>query len=139
MKLSFQPVLAALVAATAALSLTPSGAMAAIPAPWVGAWYAHPLTGGIADLSIRRSPDGPQLSVDGQCEPTACAWGTVPLSYSPDGTMASAIYRTSFAVRQLQFTLSANGQELTVVDMTHFTDGSGRPDYTHTDTLFPIR
>ncbi|HTW84078.1 MAG TPA: hypothetical protein VMD91_08440 [Candidatus Sulfotelmatobacter sp.] len=139
MKLSFQPFLAAAVAATAVLGSAPSSAQAAIPAPWVGAWYAKPLTGGIADLVIRRSGGGPLLSVDGQCEPTACAWGTVSLSYSPDGMEANAIYRTSFAIRQLQLTLSPNGEELTVVDLTHFTDGSGRPDYTHTDTLFPIR
>ena len=94
-----------------------------------------PLTGGIADANIRRSANGPQLTVWGQCSPTDCAWGTVPLTASPDGTQASAVVRTTFAIRQLQLTLSDDGNTLTITDLSHFTDNSGRRDYVHTDTL----
>lgn len=90
------------------------------------------------------------VSVDafGSCTPTLCEWGLVPaIVYGPSvssttGTTFQTDQRflsggTEWSRTQLQGTVArtAAGLRLTVRELTVFEDGSGRKDYTNTETF----
>jgi hypothetical protein len=133
MKLSSKPPLAALAAASLATMALPLAASADIPAPpaFVRTWVAAPANGGMVRLAVHRSPNGPLGTAWGECQPAACAWGTVPMHFSPDGVDAGAVWTTPFSVDHVAFQLSPSGRSLFVTENVHFTDNSGRADYTH--------
>jgi hypothetical protein len=76
----------------------------------------------------------------GACTPNPCAWGEARVSTlassvsSSDISAATAIYRQGFAVRRLTIHPGV-GNTLSVEVLTHFTDNSGRSDYTETDNF----
>jgi hypothetical protein len=102
----------------------------------VGTWVnVDPNTRDITHLIIAGNTDGSySIHVYGACHPTDCDWNVVPLSLSSNRT-ASAIYTFSFAVKSLS--ISMDGSQLRADTFTHFTDGSGRPDYSITDFFNP--
>ena len=74
----------------------------------------------------------------GACSPTPCDWGTAPLPRVwdlPGGY--SAIYKFSFATKTVTVLLPA-WSTLATTTFTHFTDHSGRTDYTANDSFVRI-
>ncbi len=65
----------------------------------------------------------------GACTPTPCDAGSTSTTYA--GSPVSMTLVESFATRT--FTLTLNGSILHITTFTHFTDNSGRPDYTIQD------
>jgi serine/threonine protein kinase len=65
----------------------------------------------------------------GACTPTPCDAGSTSTTYA--GSPVSMTLTGSFATRT--FTLTLNGSILHITTFTHFTDNSGRPDYTIQD------
>ena len=118
-----------LAAAVLALAAIPLAASAAPSPAWFRTWVADPANGGLVRLVISEGPRGPVAEAWGECQPAACAWGTVKLVVSPNGMDTGAIYTTSFSTNHLSLRLAPNGQTLHVVERVHFIDGSGRPDY----------
>jgi hypothetical protein len=53
------------------------------------------------------------------------------MHFSPDGVDAGAVWTTPFSVDHVAFQLSPSGRSLFVTENVHFTDNSGRADYTH--------
>lgn len=74
----------------------------------------------------------------GSCHPSDCDWGSVPASafrQSVDGGSAAALqahFKTGFNETTLIITLAGDGL-LRVEMLTHFTDNSGRADYSASD------
>ena len=81
---------------------------------------------------------GYTLRLYGKCHPTDCDWGTVRATYDNATKTYKASYTQSFAQRKVtakRFTSGIFAGLLQVTVATHFTDGSGRPDYTSVDYL----
>ncbi|WP_156898261.1 hypothetical protein [Methylocapsa acidiphila] len=118
-----------------------------------GAWYAlrghstptpppHPNPPQIAGTWINLDPNTrsiPQLTVAnnqlhvwGACHPTNCDWGVTNLNSGPTAGVYTASYNQGFSIKNVTLSLNAAGQ-LTVTTATHFTDNSGRPDYSSSD------
>ncbi len=104
-----------------------------------GAWEnTDAQTRGLARLEIRT--DGPKILVTawGKCHPTDCAWGEVTADAYGEGVSTPvgadvrtilAVYKTNFSDNSL--TIRPESQDMLRVDsLTHFTDTSGRPNYT---------
>jgi hypothetical protein len=89
----------------------------------IGDWYnVDSATRDITRITISVS-GGIVAHTYGACVPTACDWGTVPVS-----TAGTDVYHFSFAIKRQ--TIQRYGAELRVISRTHFIDGSGRADYT---------
>ena len=117
----------------AALLPVSAGAQTAEP-ELVKTWIAG--GSGIVKLVIASTPAGATVTAWGSCHPTPCAWGTRPLTiFAPNvstklGRTGLAIYQTTFSETWLVASLAGNA--LDVQTFTHFTDHSGRSNYTQT-------
>jgi len=82
-------------------------------------------------VSIEITAQGNTLSAHffGACTPTPCDAGSTSTSYTGNPVHLHLI--ESFATRD--FTLTLTGSNLHVTTFTHFTDNSGRSDYTIQD------
>ena len=99
---------------------------------FTGNWVnTNPNTGSWTRLSV--SVDGTRIiaHVWGRCHPTDCDAGSAGGASS--GNSAQLTLNNGFAERQMRFTLS--GDTLQVTTVTHFTDNSGRKDYSSSDTF----
>lgn len=101
------------------------------PAIATGTWVnTDPATRDITHIAIAQQPDGSLVMHGyGACQPTDCDWGTAPLTFTAG--QGTATYTFSFATVQL--TLTQTGSTLHATTATHFTDGSGRADFTTSD------
>jgi hypothetical protein len=109
-----------------------------------GNWVNGATTGGLAKLSITGTAAAPIVHAYGLCSPTPCDWGTVRgVTYGASISAAAgknvvAPYVFSFKKTQLLITFrrsSTGVATLRVASYNEFTDGSGRSNYTITDTL----
>ena len=102
-------------------------------AAYVGYWRnADPATRSITNLHVYYASPYHADRVDawGKCHPTDCYWGTATII--PDGTpTARATYRFSFATKSVY--MWRDGSLLRTYTYTHFTDHSGRADYSTND------
>lgn len=137
--------------ATAAFaSPVPPVAQASLVGTWVNTNAATRSVKQI-DIVARR---GGNIAVDafGACTPTACQWGLVPANvYGPNVSSTSGAAfqtdqaffsgKTEWSRTQLQGSVrrTAVGLRLTVRELTAFEDGSGRHNYTVTETFKPGR
>ena len=96
-----------------------------------GTWVnTDPATRDITRIGIAQQADGSLVMHGyGACVPTDCDWGTALLTLS--GGQYAATYTFSFATVQL--TLTQTGSTLHATTATHFTDSSGRADFTTSD------
>ena len=78
----------------------------------------------------------------GACEPTDCEWEEIKLyrrrGRNTDTTVMYGYHDHGFATRRLTVELQRD-KSLTLTMRTHFTDRSGRRDYTSTDRFFRAR
>jgi hypothetical protein len=113
------------------LHLTPAHA-ATNYASFLGAWHnVNSSTTGITRMNIiAYSPTIDQVDMYGKCHPTDCAWGRA--TFISDGSPTlRATYYFSFAIKTLY--VWRDGSFLRVYSYTHFTDNSGRKDYSSND------
>ena len=106
---------------------------------FIGNWMnVNKGKGGIKAMQIGQQDDQTLMRAWGACTPNPCKWGQTKVSFyatnvsSQDVTSATAVFRTSFSITRLTMRPGASGT-LEVEVMTHFTDNSGRSDYTNTD------
>jgi hypothetical protein len=94
-------------------------------------------TNGITTLEIQVSGNKVTVHAWGKCSPTDCDWGTVDATaYAPDVSSPlpskahalSAVFKTNFDETRLIID-TVDGNKLRVESMTHFTDNSGRSNY----------
>jgi hypothetical protein len=152
MRLTGRAAFAALTTLTAAavtlLPLAgPAAAATSPPAPntgLYGTWAnTNPATRNVADIVV--TPSGGGITVDGYgaCSPSPCQWGNVPATVfgntvtSSTGKSFEASWNFGFADAVLLATLSHphHTATLTVKELTAFTDGSGRANYSQTETF----
>jgi hypothetical protein len=108
---------------------------AALP-PLTGAWYNFdPHTRNVTHLSVSSTVRGLFVHTYGACEPTDCDWGNARLTVA--GAQASTTYHFSFA--DVAEYLYLSGPFLRVVTSTHFTDNSGRQDFTSSELFYGSR
>jgi hypothetical protein len=99
-------------------------------------------TDSIARLVIRRDDRSLIVRPYGACQSTPCDWGSLAaLPYAIHvGSLAivafTAVHTTAFSQTILVGRIGAGLDSLTVDSFTHFTDDSGRADYTGHDLLF---
>lgn len=152
-------VLGATIAASAAMGVLASPAWASTTPPvasaaLVGTWVnTNAATQSVKQIVVQPSRVRGNILVDafGQCSPTLCEWGRVPaIVYGPDvsakvgGSFQTDQSFTSnkaeWSRTQLQASLrvAATGtKSLSVRELTAFEDGSGRHNYTVTETFTP--
>jgi hypothetical protein len=134
------PAQAATVAAGALATPVPPPPSTVLAGTWVNTNHA---TRSVADIVVSTSPKGIAVDGFGACTPTPCEFGRIPGTVF--GPNVSATVGTSFAA-QWNFTFkrtiflatySAPGRvpTLTVQEFNTFTDGSGRVNYTATETF----
>lgn len=89
-------------------------------------------TGGITRVEIDQRLNNLSIRMWGACHPTDCDWGTKTTD-SSDGNDndISITWTTNFSVIDQKLTVTRDGR-LQVSGHTHFTDGTGRPDYDST-------
>ncbi len=106
------------------------------PVQFLGNWVnTESLTRSITKVSITESGDDLDVHMWGACVPTDCDWGTVSTTKTDAGDcILELTWKPSFAHRKQTVEAIGNNM-LEVVTMTHYTDGSGRPDMTTTDTF----
>ena len=119
----------------------PSGQDSGVKRPasyYAGAWAnTDPETRGITRLNIR--VDGPNLFVKawGKCHPTDCEWPEVPATAYSENVSTSAtadirriqaLFKTSFD-KSMMTIRPKDPDGLGVEILTHFTDNSGRANY----------
>lgn len=100
---------------------------------FVGSWRnVNTSTAGITRIQIFfYGPTGIDLvDVYGKCHPTDCYWGRAAI-ISDGSPTVSATYHFSFATKYVY--MWRDGSLLRVYSYTHFTDGSGRKDYSAHD------
>jgi hypothetical protein len=111
---------------------------------FTGSWgNVDAQTRGITRLAIRADGSNMFVRAWGRCHPNDCEWGEVPAQAYGEGvsTPATANIRTLSALFKTNFdeaTLTirpGDGATLTVDDMTHFTDNSGRANFTSSQTF----
>jgi hypothetical protein len=102
--------------------------------PFLGHWDnpdSH--TRNITSAEIREDAGEVKVRMWGACHPNPCDWGETALE--GHGKTRHAHWTASFAARAQTIKLASGGQELHVKTHTHFTDHSGRRDYTSKDVL----
>jgi hypothetical protein len=137
------------------LGLTLSLAVVATPARagsddfslFVGTWGKANAADPIAKMVIERDGSGLRFNLHafGTCVPSACDMGTGRLKLMPGtafsanvkyGTTAHVEISEKFAKREIDLTyVVVQSAELAAVMTTHFTDHSGRADYTSRQVL----
>ena len=112
---------------------TPTPVAAAAPNPlqaflknWVN---TDSNTNGLTRISITQNGSALVVHAYGKCTPTDCDWGSVQAPYSGKGPF-SVPYKFSFKTTTLS--LEPHAGQLTVNEVDHYTDASGRPDRTAT-------
>jgi len=110
-----------------------------------GKWVPVAPSGNLAKLRISGTPAAPVVHGYGSCSPTPCNWGRVRgITYgatisSAKGRTVLGSYNFSFKREQLVIVYHRSrytGREwLTVSEYSEFTDGSGRSNYSVTETL----
>ena len=152
----FARLLGVLLAALAAMTaLGPPAHAAQVPPAadtrLAGTWVnTNPYTKSVKQIVIRRDTAG-KISVDafGACTPTLCEWGIVPGTVY--GSSVSSTVGTEFRTNQRflsstgaefartalfgKLVPTAYGLRLTVREFTVFTDGSGRRNFTVTESF----
>jgi hypothetical protein len=104
---------------------------------FVGYW--HNVDSGTTNITnmhvyFSTSYNADRVDVWGKCHPTDCYWGTATIV--PDGTpTVLATYHFSFATKSLY--MWRDGSLLRVYSFTHFTDHSGRKDYSVNNIFAP--
>ncbi|MDT4926909.1 MAG: hypothetical protein QOG01_4622 [Pseudonocardiales bacterium] len=120
------------------------GAPPALVAAALGTWSNVAPSGSLVKVKITGTTVNPVVQAFGQCSPTACNWGQVKgITYgasisSTRGTTVLAPYRFGFKNSQLVITYSVTStkvEKLTIFEYSEFTDGSGRSNYTKTETF----
>lgn len=119
-----------------------SSAFAAI-GQFTGSWQnIDSNTRGVTKLVITENGGKVSLQAWGKCHPQDCDWGKVPaFLYAPsvssnpmqNGRAISAMFDKGFS--QTLLIVRPSGNRLRVEVYTHFTDNSGRSDYTSTYTM----
>jgi len=118
----------------------PPQASAALAGTWVNVNHA---TKSVVDIWVATSGKGITVDGFGSCVPTLCEWGRIPGTvFGPNvsakiGTSFEAQWNFKFARTVLLATYSTPRKvpTLTVQEFTTFTDGSGRFNYTSTETF----
>jgi len=123
--------------ALAAAVLLPLTGAAQTPDPgMIKTWNAG--GSGIVKLTIAQVGPNTTAHAWGSCHPTPCNWGTrAMMIFAPNvsahvGVVGMSTFRTNFEVTTLIATYDQSAATLTVQTLTHFTDGSGRSNYTNT-------
>lgn len=101
---------------------------------FVGHWEnrdSH--TRDVTSAEIRADGGEAKAHMWGACHPNPCDWGESALEGS--GKTRHVQWTNDFSVREQTLKLAGGGQELHVKTHTHFTDHSGRHDYTTNDVL----
>jgi len=114
-------------------------------AAFSGRWRnIDPKTRGITTVEIEVQDSRAWVHAWGACQPTDCDWGRVEASpfasgvSSPDVRSLSAVYTTGFSQTGLTLRLPS-AESLEVESATHFTDRSGRSDYSAMYAFRPSR
>jgi len=119
------------------------GAPPALVAAAFGNWKNAASGGSLATIKISGTVGAPVVTAAGRCTPTPCSWGSVrgvtygaSISSTRGGTVL-APYAFGFKNAQLIMSYSVvNGRaRLTVAEFNEFTDGSGRSNYSMTETF----
>ncbi len=106
---------------------SPIVAVSRIDGDWLN---VDPNTRGIVKILI----DGKKIHLYGACHPTACDWGAIKArsfaskDQSPDAVRLVAKKNNNFDQVEITLSLESDGR-LRADVFTHFTDGSGRADY----------
>jgi len=100
---------------------------------FIGDWVNVDVnTRGMTHLEIAKVNDSTvSFHGYGKCHPSDCDWGVIIVPFTPGTVMGT--YNFGFKTTRLTVHFS-NGQ-LLVENFNHFTDGSGRADYTENDIL----
>jgi hypothetical protein len=110
---------------------------------FVGVWKNNALNPGITKLLVGLNNKNAVVHVWGKCTPTDCDWGEaqaeayasrVDSQLQVDTTMLQAIYKPGFKETTLTIRPQAE-DKLSIEDVTHFVDKSGRADYSRSDVL----
>jgi hypothetical protein len=108
---------------------------------FIGHWMnANKVTRGIIAMEIGEQDGQTLMRAWGACTPRPCKWGQTKVSFlapnvsSQDVRAATAVFRTKFEITRLTMRPGKRGT-ITVEVMTHFTDNSGRSDYTSTESF----
>ncbi|WDI32579.1 hypothetical protein PUV54_05145 [Hyphococcus flavus] len=124
-----------LIATGAAALITITAAHAAPLNQWLGNWEKN--AGGLDSLSISNAGGNLTVSVNGECTPNPCDWGSVPAtaysnSAATDPTANTeaiiAVFNQGFSTKTVVLDGRA-GDTLRAHVYTHFVDNSGRNDY----------
>ncbi len=81
-------------------------------------------------------PSGFYIRPFGACSPTDCDWGSQFAEYSSSRRTISARFNPGFAIKTVEASIIRGGRrdgQLRLTHRTHFTDGSGRRDYSMTE------
>ncbi len=110
------------------------------PAPLLGTWInTNKTTNDLAKIVIEAAGNSISVQVFGACQPSPCAWGTVPgFIYAANVSSSQLVafcadYRFGFAAVTVLGHLQ--GKYLEVEVFTEFTDGSGRSNLYTTDQM----
>jgi hypothetical protein len=79
---------------------------------------------------------GHLIQVFGACHPTSCDWGWADANFNTSTRVLTAGYDHGFATRRLSariITFGPRAGQLRLFWSTHFTDGSGRADYSRVE------
>jgi len=109
---------------------------------FLGAWVnIDPNTRGVPKLYLSLTGQNVLVHAWGACHPTPCDWGevkaepyasTVSSNVRSDTTVLQGVFKPAFA--ETTFLIRPNGEEgLRFEEITHFTDNSGRANYSSTD------
>jgi hypothetical protein len=111
---------------------------------FVGDWTnVDANTRSVPKLSVTLTGKDVSVHAWGACHPTPCDWGEVKAdafaenvssNALSDATVLQGVFKTSFA--ETNFSVRLDGQDkLRFETATHFTDNSGRSNYSSTDTF----
>lgn len=135
------PAISPTIAGTVAAGF-PAGAPVHPVASLAGTWINNSSSPATSDVILSQAADGSLLvHAYGNCVPTACDMGQVggvTFGAGPTSTTGRrflAPYAFGFKNELMAGSLSADGATLTVTSYSQFTDGSGRSNYTITETF----
>lgn len=98
----------------------------------IGQWWNQSSSPNITHINIHLNSSIWSIETWGKCYPVDCYWNGYPsvtysVTYNNDSDM-TIIWTFTFAVTTLKIAILPDGR-MKLLDHTHFTDGSGRPDY----------
>jgi len=123
------PTVSAVLTPTLTPSPTPAPQLGAFPGTWKN---VDPNTRGLVQIDIAATSNGVTVRPWGSCSPTPCDWGTQSVAVPSGASAFDVHWDHGFATVDQHYQLNADGT-LTVTGFTHFTDNSGRTDYTADD------